>query len=212
MFLGTVCHKPWYNVLMAQYTSKLWKMFSWYNITWKPCYQIFWCSIAVHLGTNFSWYSIPLSVNFGFKFSWYKTPVSLVSFLVQYTTNLGTKFSLYNIPVNLGTKLHGYWYSIAVPLGTYTHTQKKISNRMTASVLKQDPNTKRFEQTLIYFNTDTQYAILGGNPLYQATDNRSKTMKNERKRLILFWFSFYSLFCAWKIVGMTMTCDAINIM
>ena len=29
---------------------------------------------------------------------------------------------------------------------------------MTASVLTQDPNTKRFKQTLIYFNTDTQYA------------------------------------------------------
>ena len=28
-------------------------------------------------------------------------------------------------------------------------------------------------------------------------------MKNERKRLILFWLSFYS-FGAWKIVGMTM--------
>ena len=25
-------------------------------------------------------------------------------------------------------------------------------------------------------------------------------MKNERERLILFWFSFYSLFGAWKIV------------
>ena len=30
---------------------------------------------------------------------------------------------------------------------------------MTASVLKQDPDTKRFKPTLIYFNTDTQYAI-----------------------------------------------------
>ena len=29
---------------------------------------------------------------------------------------------------------------------------------MTASILKQDPNTKRFKPTLIYFNTDTQYA------------------------------------------------------
>ena len=28
---------------------------------------------------------------------------------------------------------------------------------MTASVLKQDPNTKRFKRMLIYFNTDTQY-------------------------------------------------------
>ena len=40
---------------------------------------------------------------------------------------------------------------------------------MTASVLKGDPNRKRFKLTLIYFNTDTQYANLGGNPLYQAT-------------------------------------------
>ena len=44
-----------------------------------------------------------------------------------------------------------------------------ISNRMTASVLKQDPNTKRFKRTLIYFYTDTQYANYRGNPLYQAT-------------------------------------------
>ena len=29
---------------------------------------------------------------------------------------------------------------------------------MTASVLKQDPNTKRFKRTLIYFNSDTQDA------------------------------------------------------
>jgi len=28
---------------------------------------------------------------------------------------------------------------------------------MTASVLKQDPNTKRFKRTLIYFDTHTQY-------------------------------------------------------
>ena len=30
--------------------------------------------------------------------------------------------------------------------------KKKIYNRMTASVLKQDPNTKRFKRTLIYIN------------------------------------------------------------
>ena len=29
---------------------------------------------------------------------------------------------------------------------------------MTAGVLKQDPNTKRFKRTLVYFNTGTQYA------------------------------------------------------
>ena len=39
---------------------------------------------------------------------------------------------------------------------------------MTASVLKQDPNTKRFKRTLIYFNTDAQYAHFQGNPLCQA--------------------------------------------
>ena len=31
-----------------------------------------------------------------------------------------------------------------------------------------------------------------------------KNEKNERKRLILFWFSFYSLFGAWDIVGMSL--------
>ena len=40
---------------------------------------------------------------------------------------------------------------------------------MTASVLKQDANIKKFKRTLIYFNTDTQYAHFRGNPLYQAT-------------------------------------------
>ena len=29
---------------------------------------------------------------------------------------------------------------------------------MTASILKQDPNMKRFKRTLLYFDTDTQYA------------------------------------------------------
>ena len=33
----------------------------------------------------------------------------------------------------------------------------------------QDLNTKRFKRTLIYFNTDTQYAHIRGNPLYQST-------------------------------------------
>ena len=46
------------------------------------------------------------------------------------------------------------------------HTQKRYSqsehariwNRITASILKQDPNTKRFKRTLTYYVTDTQYA------------------------------------------------------
>ena len=82
---------------------------------------------------------------------------------------------------------------------------------MTASVLKQDPNTRRFKRTLVYFNTDTQYANFGEIPFIKpqndtyTTDKRPKTLKNERKGFILFWLSFYSLFGAWKIVGMT--CD-----
>ena len=38
---------------------------------------------------------------------------------------------------------------------------------MTASVLKQDPNTKKVQTKKI--NTDTQYAHFQENPLYQAT-------------------------------------------
>ena len=34
---------------------------------------------------------------------------------------------------------------------------------------EQDPNTKKFKRTLIYFNTDTQYAHFQENPLYEAT-------------------------------------------
>ena len=60
-----------------------------------------------------------------------------------------------------------------------------------------------------YFDMDTQYAHFQGNPLCQATKrhkqqiNSQNDLKNERKRLILFWLSFYSLFGAWKIVGIT---------
>ena len=46
------------------------------------------------------------------------------------------------------------------------HTRKRYSqsehariwNRITASILKQDPNTKRFKRTLPYYVTDAQYA------------------------------------------------------
>ena len=47
--------------------------------------------------------------------------------------------------------------------------KKKICNRMTAcknKIQTQDPNTKRFKRTLIYFNTDTQYVHFRENPLY----------------------------------------------
>ena len=49
---------------------------------------------------------------------------------------------------------------------------------MTASILKQDPDTKRFKQTLVYFNMDTQYAYFFEMPFIKpqndtlATDER----------------------------------------
>ena len=42
-------------------------------------------------------------------------------------------------------------------------------------------------------------------------DALSKTMKNERKRLILFWLSFYSLFGAWKIDGITLNQNKLSL-
>ena len=60
----------------------------------------------------------------------------------------------------------------------------------------QDPNTKRFKQTRIYFDTDTQYANFGEIPFVkpQTTDKWSQMMKKKRKRLTLCWSNFYSLF------------------
>ena len=55
---------------------------------------------------------------------------------------------------------------------------------MTASVLKQNQNTKRFKRTLIYFDTDTQYANCRGNSLCQSTKrylNNRETVKNDEK-------------------------------
>ena len=42
---------------------------------------------------------------------------------------------------------------------------------MTANVLKQDPNTKKFKWTLIYFNTDTQYANIGEIPFIKPQND-----------------------------------------
>ena len=56
------------------------------------------------------------------------------------------------------------------------------------AVLKQDPNTKRFKLTLIYFNTDGHSIQLSGkSPLsnHNTTDKRLKTMKNEKTLILL---------------------------
>ncbi|MCB4784616.1 MAG: hypothetical protein LGB69_08545 [Sulfurovum sp.] len=61
--------------------------------------------------------------------------------------------------------------------------KEKERNRLTASILKQDPNTESFKQTLIYFNTDTQYAQFWGNPLHQAT---KRHLNNRQMVYLLF--------------------------
>ena len=61
-----------------------------------------------------------------------------------------------------------------------------LVERNHTSAVEYHPNTKRFKRTLIYFDTNTQYANFGGNPLCQATkrhlakDEQLKMMKNER--------------------------------
>ena len=40
---------------------------------------------------------------------------------------------------------------------------------MTASVLKQDPNTQKVQKTAIIYKDKTQHANFRGSPLYQAT-------------------------------------------
>ena len=45
---------------------------------------------------------------------------------------------------------------------------------MTASILKKDPNTKRFKRIPFYYDTDTQHAHFWGNPLCQATHTHTQ--------------------------------------
>ena len=43
-------------------------------------------------------------------------------------------------------------------------------NKRPYKFVDEEIQTQRFRRMLIYFNTDTQYAHFGGNPLYQATE------------------------------------------
>ena len=67
----------------------------------------------------------------------------------------------------------------------------KIYNRMTTSILKQDPNTKRFKWTLIYFDMDTQYAHFQGS-CFQSCVNQT----------LASFFFFFSLFLSfWTCIS-----------
>ena len=89
-----------------------------------------------------------------------------------------------NSPYGLCERKASFELERAVQLKKERKRKKEKRNRMTASVLKQDSNTKRFKRTLIYLNTDTQYTHFRGNPLYQATKrhlNNRQTVKNDEK-------------------------------
>ena len=49
--------------------------------------------------------------------------------------------------------------------------KKKKSNRVTASVLKQDPNTKRFKRTLIYLSRTHSMHIFGEIPFIKPQND-----------------------------------------
>ena len=59
---------------------------------------------------------------------------------------------------------------------------------MTASILEQDPNTKRLKRTLIYFNTDTQYAVFGIN--LPSTEQAVKTKPKQEKSFSFIFHRF----------------------
>ena len=80
--------------------------------------------------------------------------------------------------------------------------KRKISNRMTASILKQDPNTKRFKQMLIYFDTDTlqifrEISFVNHKMTLKVKQqiNCSKQRKMREKRLLLIWCMSAKDFC-----------------
>ena len=63
-----------------------------------------------------------------------------------------------------------------------TLSAAKIWHRMTASVLKQDPNTKRFKPTLIYFDTVCKFS--GKSPL----SSHKMTLKQQTNSFKLYFF------------------------
>ena len=63
------------------------------------------------------------------------------------------------------THTHMWWISKMLQYTKINLNCIKIWNRMTASILTQDPNTKRFKRMLIYFNTDTVCKFSGKSPL-----------------------------------------------
>ena len=69
----------------------------------------------------------------------------------------------------------------------------KTLKQMTARILKQDPNTKRFRRTLIYYDTDTQYTNTHSfEPFYVWFLMR---FSNFNHQLFFFFLLFLNLCC-----------------
>ena len=96
--------------------------------------------------------------------------------------------------MNAATSLAEYFYLFILIIfwrdsAGWTHLRhifkKRVEIRVAELILHGDKiqNTKRFKRTLVYFDTNTQYAHFRGNALCQATkwhlaDKRLETMKN----------------------------------
>ena len=64
---------------------------------------------------------------------------------------------------------------------------------MTASVLKQDPNTKKFTRTLIYYDKDVQYAHFQGNSLHQATKQHLNNRSTKKDKFLSCFFIIFNV-------------------
>ena len=69
---------------------------------------------------------------------------------------------------------------------------------MIASVLKQNPNTKIFKRTLIYFDTDTQYVTFVWKSPLSSHKMKRQNKFNENK--ISFSVSFFIVFDRLSVV------------
>ena len=96
--------------------------------------------------------------------------IIIVNIVTGYVDRL-TKWNLFLIGiVNLFCILTGGWIIIQfVAFRKEEPSMCAVSNPLFRYTVIQDPNTKRFKRTLIYYDTDPQDAHFQGNPFRQAT-------------------------------------------
>ena len=78
---------------------------------------------------------------------------------------------------------------------TYWTGKRKSETRMTASVLKQDPNTWKVQKNAAYYDK-TQHANFRGNPLYRSIKITLKQQRNaETYKIWDTYLVLVELFC-----------------